>query len=70
MEFKYQYQSPSQTMNMIVMDYVNENMLPEFESYTNGDNIDDMNVNKAILKVNNTFKDWNKVDIIVNQHAK
>jgi hypothetical protein len=71
MKFKYQYQSPSQTMNMIVMDYVNENMLLEFESYTNGDYIgDDMNINKAILKVNDTFKDWNKVDIIVNQHAK
>ncbi|PKC52241.1 hypothetical protein RhiirA1_481964 [Rhizophagus irregularis] len=29
-----------------------------------------MNVNKAILKVNDTFKDWNKVDVIVNQHAR
>lgn len=43
------------------------NIAPEF---TNEGYIDDMNVNKAILKVNDTFKDWNEVDVIVNQHAR
>ncbi|PKY55110.1 hypothetical protein RhiirA4_427265 [Rhizophagus irregularis] len=52
------------------MDDMNEYTLSEFESYTNGDYIDGANVNKAILKINDTFKDWNEVDVIVNQHAR
>ncbi|GBC14935.2 protein FAR1-RELATED SEQUENCE 5-like [Rhizophagus irregularis DAOM 181602=DAOM 197198] len=69
-ESEYQVQSSSRTTNMVVIDDMNENIPPEFESITNGDYINDMNVNKAILKVNDTFKDWNKVDVIVNQHAR
>ena len=62
MESEYQNQLSFQTIN-------NENMLPEFETHIN-DYIDNMNENNAILKVNGTFKDWNEVDIIVNQHAR
>ncbi|RGB25906.1 hypothetical protein C1646_771118 [Rhizophagus diaphanus] len=69
-ESEYQVQSSSQTTNMVVIDVMNENIPSEFESITNGDYINDMNVNKAILKVNNIFKDWNEVDVIVNQHAR
>ncbi|CAB4484784.1 unnamed protein product [Rhizophagus irregularis] len=70
MESEYQVQSSPQTTNMVIIDDMNENIPPEFESITNGDYINDMNVNKAILKVNDTFKDWNEVDVIVNQHAR
>ncbi|CAG8783391.1 11001_t:CDS:1, partial [Rhizophagus irregularis] len=62
MESEYQIQSSPQTTNTVVIDDMNENIPPEFESITNGDYINDMNVNKAILKVNDTFKDWNEVD--------
>ncbi|RGB34081.1 hypothetical protein C1646_760958 [Rhizophagus diaphanus] len=62
--------SSSQITNTVVIDVMNENIPPEFESITNGDHINDINVNKAILKVNDTFKDWNEVNVIVNQYAK
>jgi hypothetical protein len=62
MEFNHQSQSPSQTTNIVVIDD-NKN--------TNGRyNDENTNANKVILKVGNTFKDWNEVDIIINQHAK
>ena len=54
---------------MVVID-VDENMSPEFENHTIGYHIDDINENNAILEVNNTFKDWNEVDVIVNQHVR
>ncbi|RGB26296.1 hypothetical protein C1646_770621 [Rhizophagus diaphanus] len=66
---EYQVQSSSQTINTVVIDDMNENIPSEFESIINRDYINDMNINKAILKVNDTFKNWNKVDVIVNQHA-
>ncbi|CAB4397828.1 unnamed protein product [Rhizophagus irregularis] len=69
-ESEYQVQSSSRTTNTVVIDDMNKNIPPKFESITNGDYINDMNVNKAILKVNDTFKDWNKVDVIINQHAR
>ena len=69
MESKYQNQPSPQTINMVVID-VDENMSPEFENHTISYHIDDINENNAILKVNNTFKDWNEVDVIVNQHAR
>ncbi|CAB4396868.1 unnamed protein product [Rhizophagus irregularis] len=46
MEFKYQAQSLFQTTNMVVIDDINENIPPEFESITNGNYINDINVNK------------------------
>jgi len=69
-EFECQVQSSPQTTNMVVIDIENENIPPEFESNTNGGYIDDMNVNEVILKDNDTFKDWDEVDVIVNQHAR
>ncbi|CAG8553558.1 6768_t:CDS:2, partial [Rhizophagus irregularis] len=61
-EFDHQSQSPFQTTNIVVIDD-NEN--------TNGRyNDENTNANKVILKVGNTFKDWNEVDVIINQYAK
>uniref|UniRef100_U9SWE5 Uncharacterized protein n=1 Tax=Rhizophagus irregularis (strain DAOM 181602 / DAOM 197198 / MUCL 43194) TaxID=747089 RepID=U9SWE5_RHIID len=50
MEFKYQAQSSFQTTNMVIIDDMNENIPTEFESITNGNYINDINVNKVILK--------------------
>ncbi|CAB4482135.1 unnamed protein product [Rhizophagus irregularis] len=61
-EFDHQSQSPFQTTNIVVIDD-NEN--------TNGRyNDKNTNANKVILKVGDTFKDWNEVDVIINQYAK
>ncbi|CAB4482806.1 unnamed protein product [Rhizophagus irregularis] len=61
-EFDHQSQSPFQTTNIVVIDD-NEN--------TNGRyNDENTNANKVILKVGDTFKDWNEVDVIINQYAK
>ncbi|EXX50615.1 hypothetical protein RirG_269120 [Rhizophagus irregularis DAOM 197198w] len=61
-EFDHQSQSPFQTTNIVVIDD-NEN--------TNGRyNDENTNANKVILKVGNTFKNWNEVDVIINQYAK
>ena len=54
---------------MVVVDVENKNISPEFETHTSG-YIEDMNKNNVILKVKDTFKDWNEVDVIVDQHAR
>jgi hypothetical protein len=46
-------------------------VLPEFGSHTNESYIgDNVSSDDSILKVNDTFKDWNEVDVIVNKYAK
>ena len=70
MEFKYQGLSPFQTTNVVVIDDDENDISPEFESYTNGGyNDENTNANKVMLKVGDTFKDWSEVDVIVNQYT-
>jgi hypothetical protein len=65
----YKYQSQGQLSGQQVSIPLNIIIEPNYEeSNTNGSDLD--NDTTETLKINDTFKDWNAVEIAINTYAK